>query len=348
MRMTSRERVLSVIERKPVDRLPVDLWYTPEIADMLCAHFGAKDAPELWNAMGIDKLAWAVPTYTGWADDGVIRSIWGTPLHNAEAGDAHYQEFGAAPLADYNTPESLEDYPFWPDPDKFDYETCAAWARDVARDYVVMGPWVSFFEVYCQMRGLEQSMVDLLVEPDLANAILDKIELCQTEMMKRLYAKAGDGVDLSFFSDDMGSQASMMISLNVWDTFFKDRLKRWCDLLHSLGKKVFYHSDGAMEPLVPRLIEAGVDILNPIQHVCPGMDRTELKAKYGEKLIFHGGVENQSILPFGTAQEVREETLKCLETLGKGNEGYVCCSCHNIQPGTPIENILAMVEAVKG
>jgi uroporphyrinogen decarboxylase len=96
-------------------------------------------------------------------------------------------------------------------------------------------------------------------------------------------------------------------------------------------------------PLIPELIECGIDILNPIQHVCPGMDRSKLKEAFGDKLIFHGGVENQKILPMGTPKEVAEETRECIRTLGKDG-GYICCSCHNIQAGTPLENILSMIE----
>ena len=101
-------------------------------------------------------------------------------------------------------------------------------------------------------------------------------------------------------------------------------------MIHSYGAKVFFHTDGASEPLIQRLIDAGVDVLNPIQHVCPGMDCKELKAKYGDKLIFHGGVENQKILPFGTVEEVVAETKHCLDELGSG--GYLPCSCHLRRP----------------
>ena len=94
------------------------------------------------------------------------------------------------------------------------------------------------------------------------------------------------------------------------------------------------------------MIQCGFEILNPIQHVCPGMDRANLKQQYGKDLIFHGGVENQRILPMGTVGEVVDETRKCLETLGKDG-GYICCSCHNAQAGTPVENILAMIDTVK-
>jgi uroporphyrinogen decarboxylase len=89
-----------------------------------------------------------------------------------------------------------------------------------------------------------------------------------------------------------------------------------------------------------------VDILNPIQHICPGMERAALKRDFGEKVIFHGGIENQHVLPHGTPDDVRREVRECLETLGAGG-GYLPCSCHNIQAGTPVENVLALVEAVR-
>ena len=97
---------------------------------------------------------------------------------------------------------------------------------------------------------------------------------------------------------------------------------------------------------MPHLIEVGIDILNPIQHVCPGMERAELNRDFGEQVIFHGGIENQKVLPRGSVDDVRKETLTCLETLGS-NGGYIPCSCHNIQAGTPVENIITMIETVK-
>jgi uroporphyrinogen decarboxylase len=122
---------------------------------------------------------------------------------------------------------------------------------------------------------------------------------------------------------------------------------RWCDLIHRWGLKVFYHTDGAARPLLRPIIDCGIDVLNPIQHACPGMDMAELKKEFGSQVIFHGGIDNQSALPFGTPQQVREETQRCLDTLGAGREGFICCSCHNVQAGTPLENILAMIETVQ-
>jgi uroporphyrinogen decarboxylase len=340
--MNSRERVLNILDRQPVDRLPVDLWYTPEISHMLRTHFNVRKDTDFYEMLDLDKIMWVNAEYPVESN----RTMFGSLLKSMDAGDAHYMEIEEPGLKGRDTLQSLKDYPYWPDPDRFDYEIMSHNARKASENYATLGPWVSFYEIYCQLRGLEQSMMDLAMEPDYVHAVLDKIEYCQTEMMKRLFDKAADFVDMVFISDDMGSQNNLMISLSMWDDFFKDRMERWCDMIHSYGIKVFFHSDGAMEELISRLIEVGVDVLNPIQHVCPGMDMAALKENYGDQLIFHGGVENQSILPFGTPEQVREETLNCLTKLGKGMGGYICCSCHNIQPGIPVENILELVNTV--
>jgi uroporphyrinogen decarboxylase len=355
--MNARERILAILKREPVDRIPVDIWHTDEVYQALLKHYAASDDLELYRKMGVDKMVWVFPTYTppGEAEatgsthlGAAPKSMWGTPLREIQAGQATYQEFGEGPLAEYQTPESIDEYPFWPDPDRFDYDTMTAQAERAHSDFTVLGPWVSLFEIYCQMRGFENSMIDLLTYPQLVNAVLDRIERCQTEMMQRFFERAAEWIDMVFVSDDMGNQNSLFMAPEVWDRYFKDRLKRWCDLIHDHGLKVFYHSDGAVGDLIPRLIDCGLDILNPIQHACPGMDREDLKREYGDRVIFHGGIENQKILPFGAPDDVRSEVRECLRTLGKGREGYIVCSCHNIQPGTPVENIVAMVETVHG
>ena len=343
-KLNHKERVLSVLERKEVDRIPVDIWYTSEVINNLQSYFKVKTPLEVFNCLELDKIVWVIPKYMGGLD-GI--NWWGATIKKINTGTAVYHEFASQPLKGYDKPELIADFPDWPDLDKFDYEGSVEFAKQSFQNYATLGPWVSFFEVYCILRGLEQSMIDLFDAPELVNVILDKIEFCQTEMMKRLLDRAGKYISMVFVSDDMGSQQGLLMSLDFWDKYFKARLRRWCDLIHSYGIKVFYHSDGAVEPLIPRLIECGIDVLNPIQHICSEMDMVELKRKYGDKLIFHGGVDTQMAMPFGTVDDVRKETLRCLESLGKDKKGYICCSCHNIQAGTPVENIIAMIETVK-
>jgi uroporphyrinogen decarboxylase len=272
--------------------------------------------------------------------------MWGVPLREIQAGEAHYAEFGAAPMAEFNTPTSLDQYPYWPKVERFDYDTALTLAQKASPDYAVIGPWVSFYEIYCQLRGLEQAMMDLVGNSELVEAILDRVEAIQTEMMKEFFARAKGHLDLVFISDDIAGQKSLLMSPRMWQKYLQPRLKRWCELIHAHGLRVFYHTDGAARPLIAPILDCGVDVLNPIQHACAGMDMAGLKREFGSRVIFHGGVDNQSILPRGTVDQVRAEVKDCLRTLGAGRQGFICASCHNVQPGTPLENILAMVEAV--
>jgi uroporphyrinogen decarboxylase len=356
--MSPKERILATLARRPVDRLPVDLWHTPEIAAQLRRHVGAADDLSTWRRLGLDKIVWVFVDYLhageragsqsgAGAEAGAGRTMWGVPLRPIQAGDAHYAEFGDAPLAGYETPESLDRYPWWPAIDRFDYAGAATRAQAASRDFAVIGPWVSLFEIYCQMRGLEQAMMDVIDNPELVDAILDRIESVQTAMMRRYFAATRGHLDLVFVSDDIAGQQSLLLSRPMWQRHLQPRLKRWCDLIHEHGLRVFYHTDGAARPLLRPIIDCGVDVLNPIQHACAGMDMAELKQEFGREVIFHGGVDNQTVLPRGTPEDVRAEVRDCLRTLGAGREGFICCSCHNVQPGTPIENILALIETVR-
>lgn len=357
--MSPKERILATLNRQLTDRAPVDLWHTPEIGVLLRRHFAVKDDLAVYRALGLDKIFWVFMDYKmeageragaqsgAGAESGGSRTMWGVPLKGIQAGEAHYAEFGEAPMKDFNTPASLADYPWWPDVAHFDYDGAVEKARIASPEFAVIGPWVSFYEIYCQLRGLEQALMDLAENPDLVDAILDIIEAIQTEMMKRFFARARKYLDLVFISDDIAGQKSLLMAPAMWQRHLQPRLKRWCDLVHAHGLRVFYHTDGAARPLLKPILDCGVDVLNPIQHACAGMEMASLKKEFGHRVIFHGGVDNQTVLPRGTADDVRRETRHCLETLGAGREGFICCSCHNVQAGTPLENILAMIETVQ-
>lgn len=347
--MTPRERVLATINRRPVDRVPVDLWLTPEVLGALSQHVGEPDEYELYRKLGVDKIAWIFPGYGSDRfdpNDSDGTDPWGVPTIKVKSGLATYQEYGKGPLADMEDPAELDEHPLWPDPDRFSYDASRRLAeRSRAFDFATIGPWISHFETYCHMRGMENALMDVIAEPEFLNAALDRIDAIQTKMLERFLTELGDLIDIVFISDDMGTQESQLISLESWREHFQPRLARWCELIHAHGKKVLFHTDGAARAFLPGLAECGVDLLNPIQHICPGMEREALNRDFGDAFIFHGGVENQHILPHGTADQVRHEVTTCLETLGAGG-GYIPSSCHNIQAGTPVDNVLAMIDAV--
>lgn len=348
--MNPTQRVLNTVNRQLVDKVPVDLWLTPEILHNLRIETGLEDELEIYRALDVDKLVWVFPGYKqAFFDpnesDG--KDTWGVPTFQVQSGQARYQEYGAGPLADMLDPEELDSYPLWPQVDAFKYDEAFSYAsRCKSMGFPTIGPWISLFEIYCHMRGMEEALMDVVADPEFLNAALDRIEKIQSQMLDEYLTKMGTLIDMVFISDDMGTQESQLISPAAFSEHLKPRLKRWCDQIHGHGKKVFFHTDGAAEPFIPHLIECGIDILNPIQHRCPGMDCRPLKEKYGDQLIFHGGIENQYVLPLGSAAEVRREVQSCLETLGE-NGGYIPCSCHNIQAGTPVENVLALIEAVR-
>jgi uroporphyrinogen decarboxylase len=331
--------------------VPVDLWLTPEVLAGLRLHAGEADEFALYQKLGVDKLVWIFPGYGATSFDpnaSTGRDPWGVPTHAVRSGLATYQEFGAGPLAGYTDPTQLADYAYWPDPARFNY----AAARDLAQraryfEFATIGPWISHFEIYCHLRGMENALLDVAAEPEFLEAALDRIEAIQTHMLERFLAELGELIDLVFISDDMGTQESQLVSTAAYQRHFQPRLRRWVELIHRCGKRALFHTDGAARAFIPHLIECGIDVLNPIQHVCPGMERAALKRDFGRHLVFHGGIDNQRVLPFGCPADVRREVHACLATLGAGG-GYIPCSCHNIQAGTPPENVVALIEAVHG
>ncbi|MBS0663717.1 MAG: hypothetical protein JSR48_10675 [Verrucomicrobia bacterium] len=345
--MTPLERIHAVLERRDIDRTPVDIWLTPEMLQALQSHTGIQDELALYRHLGLDKIVWVFPGYrTERFDpnqsDG--RDPWGVPTLRVKSGAATYQEYGEGPLAAMESPAQLDDYPFWPDPEKFNYEAAASLAgRARSFDFATIGPWLSNFEIYCHLRGMENALADLICEHEFLTAALDRIESIQTAMLNRFLACAGKQIDLVFISDDLGTQESQLMSLRAFEEHLKPRIHRWCTLIHSHGKKVLFHTDGASRPFLPHLADCGVDLLNPIQHVCPGMEAGPLRHDFGDQFIFHGGIDNQHVLPHGSPDEVRAEVRRCIETLGQSG-GYIVCSCHNVQAGTPVGNVLSMID----
>jgi uroporphyrinogen decarboxylase len=145
-------------------------------------------------------------------------------------------------------------------------------------------------------------------------------------------------------TDDLASQTGPLMSLKMYREFYAPHHKRFIGLCREFGIKVFHHDDGSMRAFLPDLVEMGIDILNPVQWTCPKMDVVELKREFGKNICFHGGVENQRILPFGTLEEVRTEVRHCIDALASDHTGYILAPCHNLQSLTPLENIIAMYD----
>ncbi len=203
-------------------------------------------------------------------------------------------------------------------------------------------------ELFAFTRGFSDYFTDFAGNPKLAGKIMDRVLMMQLAYWEKVFEIAGDLIDVALVHDDFAGQNQMLISPRTYRQLCKPRHKQLCDLIHSRSKaKVFLHSCGAIRPVIPDLIEIGVDILNPVQVSATGMDSAELKREYGKDLVFWGGgVDTQNVLWSGTPQQVRDEVKRRITDLMPAG-GFVFAAVHNIQQNVPPENILAMWETLQ-
>jgi uroporphyrinogen decarboxylase len=337
--MTSRERWIAVLSRKKPDRVPMDYWATPEATQKLLKHLGLPDFPALVKSLSLDTPTDIGPAYRGpkplpGTDE------WGVGYRVADYGSGTYSETVLSPLAGFSTISEIENNYRFPNPDWMDYSVIPAQLKGT-EDRLIRGGGSEPFLTYCKLRGLEQAYIDMIENPELCHWLLGKLYDHAYEHTRRILETAGGRVDISYVAEDMGSQEDLLFSPDQIRTYFLPHMKRMAKLVHDAGAKVFHHSDGAIRRILPEMIAVGIDILNPIQWRCKGMDRQGLKDDFGDKVVFHGGMDNQQTLPFGTMTDVENEVLDNLRILGAGG-GYILAPCHNIQSVTPPENIVAM------
>jgi uroporphyrinogen decarboxylase len=185
--------------------------------------------------------------------------------------------------------------------------------------------------------------MDLLADPDLADTMLADAEAFALTLSRTACDRFP--LDWLWTGDDVGGQLSMMMSPACWRERIAPRLARIIEVGKSRGLWTAYHSCGAIGPIIPDLIDMGLDVLNPIQSNCPGMDADVLKREYGKDLAFMGGVDTQGVLPNGSVGDVRRETERLLETMTQDGGGYILAASHTIPPEAPMENIFAVYEA---
>jgi uroporphyrinogen decarboxylase len=340
--MTPRERWLAVLNRQTPDRVPMDYWATGETTAALLRHLGCADEWELYRRLHIDRPVTVGPAGWGPPAEGGY-DLFGCRWQPVRYETGSYLECVEHPLARFATLAELKSGYTWPRVGDLDFTAIPAQVRG-REDYPIQGGGSEPFLTYCELRGLELAMKDLVQRRELVEYCLDRLFDMAAEMSSRIYGQLPGQVTLSYVAEDFGSQEDLLISPRLIREVFLPRMKRMVDLAHSAGAFVITHSDGAIRPIIPDLVAIGVDVLNPIQWRCRGMDRVGLKRDFGDQLIFHGGVDNQQTLAFGTPEDVRREVAENLTILGAGG-GYILAPCHNIQPVSPPENVVALYEA---
>ena len=339
--MTPRERWQAVLDRRKPDRVPMDYWSTPEADEKLMRHLGVNTIQEALSRLHVDAPLRIFVRYVG-PKPPPNTSEFGYQFREMTYDTGAYHEAVSPPLAKYQSVREIKGNYSWPSAEWYDYSDLPRQIEG-QKHRPIRGGGSEPFLTYCYLRGREQAMIDLVAAPEIVHYCLDVLfELAYQNTLRTSEAIPGQ-VTISYVAEDLGSQNDLLFSPAMIRTHLLPRMKRLMDLVHSAGATVFTHSDGSVRRIIPDLIRIGMDVLNPIQWRCRGLEREGLKRDFGDRVIFHGGVDNQHTIPFGTVEEVRREVRDNFRILGEGG-GYILGPCHNIQSVGPAENVVAMYE----
>lgn len=383
MKYTSFERVKTALAHKEPDRIPFDIGGTMVTGINVNALMNLQKHLGLSEDVSIrDKITQMADT-----GDEIIEKLKidiknVSPEHPSKQGIArdlglqghHYRlidEFGMgwqmpvdgglyydlyhSPLKDAQTVKDIEDYP-WPDPlDPARFANLKSKADHIVynekKAYVLGRMSAGMWEHAMWMTGYEKFFSDMIMNEKLVHAIMSKLLEIKMQYWKKALETVGENVLVVSTADDLGSQRGLLVSLQLYKKLIWPYHKRLFQFIKQKAKSkvyIFFHNDGAIWETLPLLIEAGVDIINPWQVNCAGMDDTrKFKKEYGKDLTIWGGsCDTQHVLPFGTPQEVRDETRRRIEDLAPGGS-FIFAPIHVIQSGVPPENIMSWWETLQ-
>lgn len=366
--MTSKERVLRALNHQATDRVPMDLFgmaccivdpayfrlreYLGISGDIEPFRKGANCSyydERILEAFEIDirrVFAKFTDEYPKLLPDGSFVNEWGIVQKKGKFG----VEITKSPLADAEM-EEIETYPWPKAADFLDVSQIKEQARKLHEEnqyaIALRAPVNGIFEIACWLRGMEDFMVDMYEEPEIAHLICEKVLEVQMEIYGAVLDEVGEYVDIVETGDDYGSQNALLISPDCLKTFILSRRKRLNDLIRHKAPhaKIFFHCCGSISPIIDELIACGVDILNPVQTAACDMDPYMLKKRFGDRIVFHGGVDTQKALR-GNFADVETEVKRMLDAMNHEG-GYILTSCNHIQSDVEPENIVEMFKLAK-
>lgn len=334
--MNRKERMHRAITYREVDRIPTQINYTDGMGQKMAAHFDipVDDLPEF---LGNHMIRVDMDFPGVLSEDGRVKfDWWGVGFDTKEEG-----YFAAvSPLKENN---DLDSYP-WPDPTNIDLLRGAERTiREKGDDYFIT-PNFGFvlFERAWTLRGFEQFFMDMALDPGFTTELLDRITGIQLQLIHR-YIELG--VDGGYFGDDYGAQKNLLFSPRMWRKYIKPRLARLFAPFTERGLPILMHSDGQIQKILPDLVEIGLTTLNPVQPEV--LDHAWLVDNFGGKLAFYGGVSTQTVLPYGTADEVKTAVATATATLAPNHTGLLVAPSHRMMTDIPMSNVEAMLEAFK-
>ncbi len=343
MRLTSRERVLAAFAHEEPDRVPCWCGASEE--------FWAKAKRELnLDDEGLrlrfgDDFRRVYAEYNGpefvLSEDATSRTVFGIERHGLGYGQPMNH-----PLAEASLKE-IHDYP-WPDPALMDVSNIKAEASSYNGKFAILGgDWSPFWHDAIDLLSMEILYIKMYTEPELVDAVLQHLVDYYATVSRRIFDAAADAIDIFFIGNDFGSQTGPLLGPDLFSRFMLPHLKRLIDLGHAYNLKVQLHCCGGFAPLIPLMIEAGLDGLHAIQPDCHGMDLQVLKAQYGDKILFNGAIDSHNVLIDGTPETVRQNTREVLQIMMPGG-GYIAGASHDsILEETPIENVVAMFDTIR-
>ena len=338
------------------DRVLIDYWASANVDQRMCEYYGVKEKEELLDLLDVDFRYIDGPSYIGPRlakhPDNSEDDIWGVPRKKVYYGkDEHqgyYKTVVKYPLANAKTIDDVDSYKHWPDPDWLDYsvvkDQCDI-VHEKQRVVMFMGDRlnrIAQLKPMMYLRGIEKALSDLgQKQSPIFDAILEKIVNFYKEYLERILRAANGKIDVIVTGDDFGQQNGLICSPKTWREKLLPGFREYIQIAKKYKMYVMHHTCGSVTPIIPDMIEAGLDILNPIQTFTYDMDHSMLKDKWGDKLIFHGGMSLQGPLRFGNPFEVENEVNTCCEILGR-NGGYIICSAHNLNADMKTENMVTL------
>jgi uroporphyrinogen decarboxylase len=345
-----RERINLALEHQETDRIPIAIIgsriNTPahmELGQYLRDTRNISVDDYLKPLLDIKHIE---PKYIG-AKLEKDEDFWGVKRKPVSYGPDSYDEIEYYPMAAMDKLAQITNYR-WPNTGMFDYSVIGEMVKQISatEHYCLVVSGGTIFETAWSMRGFEQALTDLALNPEFIDLIMEKVTEFYSAHTKKQLEAADGKIDLVFTGDDIGGQQSLLMSLDLFRKHIKPYHERLNKIIHSFGAKVIYHTDGAVMAAVGDLVDMGIDVLQALQFDAKDMDPVVLKRTYGQRLCFEGGISVQRTLPFGTADEVKQEVIDRIKVLGKKG-GYILGPSHAIQAGTPPENIVAMFDTAR-
>ncbi len=334
--MTSRQLIKRLIAGQPVQRC--GLWLGkphPDSWPILHRYFGTKTEEELRRKLG-DDVRWICPQF--YPDN--YRDPEGRAMF--DAGLDRLKHGSVGPLANCTTVAEIEQFP-WPNPDYLNFDSCLRDLRAAGEVYRLSGFWTCYYHNLCDLFGMEDYFVKMRTDPEVVLAATNRVCEFYYEANERFFAAAGDLVDGFFFGNDLGCQRGLMCSPPDMDTFIFPWLRRFAEQGRQHGYQVAVHSCGSVHALIPRMVEAGVECLHPLQALALDMAAERLAGDFKGKLAFLGGIDVQKLMTTGTPEQVRADVRRVKKVLGPNL--IVSPSHEAILPNVPPENVAAMAEA---